>query len=235
MACRVLTNVIPMLLALSVAGASAQAPSAAPSSAPATKLSFNPKTFASKDDNAPTYIESDSLTLNTEKRVFEYIGHVVVRHGDITLVAERMEGHYSEKNEIETIAAFRNVVVTKPPALKASGQRAFYDARDATVLLSENPAIEQEGSTLNADQIKVYLNENRSEAIGQVRVRVVKKDAGDAAASPSPSPSASPSPTTSPLAARPKPPPVTAKTNTKRPSAPAPKTRPVKRAAKRSH
>ena len=153
-----------------------------------------------KKDNEPTFIESDSLTLNSDTRFFVYQGHVVVKHGDVTMTAERMEGTYSEKNELQKVTAFTNVEIVKTTGVKAHAQKAIYDAPADTAVLTESPSVEQNGSILTADLITVHLKENRSEATGQVRVKLIKKTEAQqdaertAKSAASPAPSVVPSP-----------------------------------------
>lgn len=128
----------------------------------------------------PTFIKSDSLSLQTETRTFTYSGNVEVAQGDMVLTAEKMEGHYDENNRIKDLIAKGKVLITKGPTIKASGEKAVYDAASATVVLSENPELQQEGSILSADKIRVYLNEDRSVAEGTVRVKLIQEDKGNA-------------------------------------------------------
>jgi lipopolysaccharide export system protein LptA len=159
-------------------------------------LSMVPTTFAqaqsdtkpaSKDNTAkgvmgadfgklPTFIKSDSLSLQSENRTFAYSGNVEVAQGDMVLTADRMDGSYDENNRIKEITAKGKVLITKGPTVKASGEKAVYDATNATVVLSENPELQQEGSVLSADRIRVFLNDNRSVAEGTVRVKLIQKD-----------------------------------------------------------
>lgn len=125
----------------------------------------------------PTNISADSLTLLNEKRTFTYQGKVVVTQGDMTLTADFLDGNYSEKNEIQKITARQNVVITKGPEMRANGQRAEYDAVSRTIVLTETPGVEQNGSMLTADIIKIFIDENRSVAEGNVKVTM--KNAGD--------------------------------------------------------
>jgi lipopolysaccharide export system protein LptA len=132
----------------------------------------------SEDKNLPTYVKSDSLTLKHKERTFSYLGNVEVRHGDTTMTADQMEGFYSEKNEIERLVAKNNVYITKGEGIRASGETAVYDAPKQTVTLTDNPELQQGESVLTADRVIIFLNENRSIAEGQVRVKLVKKDSG---------------------------------------------------------
>lgn len=125
------------------------------------------------DKNEPTYINSNSLTLKSDERFFQYTGKVEVKHGEMTLNADFLDGKYNEKNQIEELVARKNVLITKGDTMKARCERAVYNAQTNVVTLMENPELEQNGSVLAADAIKVYLDENRSVAEGQVRVKVV--------------------------------------------------------------
>jgi lipopolysaccharide export system protein LptA len=130
-------------------------------------------------DKLPTFIKSDSLTLKSEERTFEYLGNVEVKQGDMTLTAESVVGKYTQDNKIETITANRNVLVLKGENIRATGDVGVYQAEGAIVTLTGNPELLQGGSVLTADVIKIYLNENRSLAEGAVRVKVVKTPGAD--------------------------------------------------------
>lgn len=131
---------------------------------------------AAKDDDfgkLPTNITSDTLTLNAKTRIFTYKGNVVVTQGDMTLTSKIVEGNYNDQNQIQKIVARGDVVITKQD-IKATSQLATYDAVSSIVTLTDNPQLQQGESVLIADRIKVYLNEDRSQAEGNVRVTFVK-------------------------------------------------------------
>ncbi len=159
--------------------------STAPAAAPAdTKkaTSFGSGTFNTSKE--PTNISADSLTLFNEKRTFTYQGKVVVTQADMTLKSDFLDGNYSEKNEIEKIIARSNVEITKGADIKATGQRAEYNALNRTIVLTETPSIEQNGSTLTADLIRIFIDENRSIAEGNVKVTMKSADDGLGRATP---------------------------------------------------
>ncbi len=128
----------------------------------------------------PTFINSDALTLLSKERRFIYKGNVTVTQGDMTLTAQEMEGTYSEDNRIQVLTARTQVTILKGPGIKATGEKAVYTADKSILTLTDNPAIDQEGSTLTADVIKVFLNENRSIAEGQVRMKLKEKSTAKA-------------------------------------------------------
>jgi lipopolysaccharide transport protein LptA len=93
----------------------------------------------------------------------------------MNLTAKELVGKYTEKNEIDVLTATGDVLITKGPTMKAKGQKAVYNGIAKTVVLTENPEIEQDGSILTADKITIFMEDNRSTAEGQVRVKLVKK------------------------------------------------------------
>jgi lipopolysaccharide export system protein LptA len=148
------------------------------------------KAFDNSFGKLPTNITSDSLTFNAKNRVFAYQGNVQVTQGDMRLTSKTLEGTYSEKNELLKLVAKGDVFISKQD-IQATGQIASYDAVASIVTLTENPQLQQKESILRADKIKIFLNENRSQAEGDVRVTFVNtKDAA-----PGLAPAANPAPT----------------------------------------
>lgn len=121
----------------------------------------------------PTFIKSDSLTVQSEKRIFTYTGHVEVKQADMILTCDELEGRYTEANQIDELIAKRNILIVKGDKIKATGQKGVYTAKTGVLVLTENPNLEQNGSTLSADTIRVFLQEDRSVAEGDVRVTLV--------------------------------------------------------------
>ena len=153
--------------------------------------------FEMKNSDEPTFIDSDSLTLNSETRIFTYIGNVHVKQGDMTLTSDQLDGKYGEDNKIQQMVAKNNVTITKGAGIKATSNRAVYDASKDMVTLMDNPQLFQDGSILSADIVKVYLQENRSLAEGQVRMKLIKSPeavAKSASATPAPTTTSAPAP-----------------------------------------
>jgi len=125
----------------------------------------------------PTLVKSDTLTLQNEKRIFTYSGAVEMLHGDLRMSSDQLVGNYTEKNEIKDLTASGNVIILKGEEMRGTANTAIYDAAAGTLVLTDNPEMQQNGSVLTADRIIVYLNEDRSIAEGEVRVRLVKREA----------------------------------------------------------
>jgi|GEM_PF-3868742 len=124
----------------------------------------------------PTYVKADTLTLKTEERVFNYTGNVEVKQGDMTLTSNSLEGKYNEHNQIQSLRAQGNVVITKGENIRATSELAVYDATKDIITLTESPELQHDDTILTADAVKIFLKENRSTAEGTVRVKMVKKE-----------------------------------------------------------
>lgn len=135
------------------------------------------KAFDSSFGKLPTNITSDSLAFNAKERLFSYQGNVQVTQGDMRLTSKTLDGTYNEKNELQKLVAKGDVIITKQD-IQATGQIASYDAVASIVTLTENPQLQQQESILRADKIKIFLNENRSQAEGDVRVTFVNTKDG---------------------------------------------------------
>jgi lipopolysaccharide export system protein LptA len=156
---------------------------------------LDPKAFDSSFGKLPTNITSDALTFNAKDRVFAYQGNVQVTQGDMRLTSKTLEGTYNEKNELQKLVAKGDVLITKQD-IQATGQIASYDAVAAIVTLTDNPQLQQKESILRADKIKIFLNENRSQAEGDVRVTFVNTKDGAPGLAVAANPMTTPAPRT---------------------------------------
>lgn len=179
------------------------------------------KAFDDGFGKLPTNITSDSLTFNAKSRIFAYKGNVIVTQGDMKLIAKTLEGTYSEQNQLQKLVAKGDVLITKQD-IEASGQVATYDAVASIITLTDNPQLQQKESVLRADRIKIFLNENRSQAEGDVRVTFVNNK--DAASGLDPKKSVAPSPSPTPAVTKtPAPKATPTKAPTKKKATPTPK------------
>ena len=133
------------------------------------------KTFDFKADNpdAPLYVKSDALSLDSKERVFTYEGNVEAMRETLFVTSERMIGSYNEKNEIENVVFEDNVVITRGEELRATSERAVYNVAKAQIELTEGPELQDGGNILIADKVTIFVDEDRSLAEGDVRVKVI--------------------------------------------------------------
>ena len=168
---RILFTIISILSFASTSWAQGSPPSTSLDQLSTNSL-LDQKAFDNTFGKLPTTITSDSLSINAKQRIFTYKGNVLVTQGDLLMKSKIIEGSYNEGNQIQKLVAKGDVVISKQE-IKATSQQAIYDATTAIVTLTDNPQLQQQGTVLIADRIKIFLNENRSQAEGSVRVTVV--------------------------------------------------------------
>jgi lipopolysaccharide export system protein LptA len=130
-----------------------------------------------KKSDAPTVITSDTLDLDTKTRDFVYTGNVVVIQEDMKLVCDKLIGSYDVNNQIQSLSARSNVIITKGADIKAESQRADYDPKTEMMKLTENPSLIRGGSELRSEVIKIFLRTEKTLAEGKVQMKVLEKDA----------------------------------------------------------
>ncbi|MCB0328725.1 MAG: hypothetical protein KDD70_03650 [Bdellovibrionales bacterium] len=140
--------------------------------------------FAADFQNAPTYIKSDEMTLFSEQRKVEYRKNVEVLHEDMRITCDRLEALYTEDNAIDKIFAYDNVFIVREQGTQARSEKAVYEKATEIITLTVNPEVQENGSVVTADTIKVFLNEDRSEAEGRVRVKLVQPKDKEGPAAP---------------------------------------------------
>jgi lipopolysaccharide export system protein LptA len=168
------TLTIIVCLLCTVQNAQTQSGEDSVSSLDSTSFLGNTSTIEKDFGKLPTTITAESLTLRTLERTFRYDGNVRVTQGAMQLTSKKIEGNYTEDNQITSIKASGDVVIAKED-MEASSQEALYDATASIVVLTKNPQLKQGDSILTADSITIYLTENRSAAEGNVRVTFIKQ------------------------------------------------------------
>lgn len=128
------------------------------------------------DKKPPIFISSKKADLNSKDRIFNYRENVEVVREDLTITADLVVGKYNDQNEMEVITCEQNVVITKGDTLRSTSNRAVYDVKSARIVLTENPEINDHGNILSADKVIIFVDEDRSEAEGNVRVKVTKSN-----------------------------------------------------------
>lgn len=132
--------------------------------------------FSADFNKAPTYIKSKKMTLFSQDRKVEYQDNVEVLHEDMKLTCDKLEALYTEQNAIDKIFAYDNVFITRENGTQARSEKAVYEKATEVVTLTINPEVQENGSVVTADTIRIYLQEDRSEAEGEVRVKLVQQE-----------------------------------------------------------
>jgi lipopolysaccharide transport protein LptA len=126
--------------------------------------------------NVPTVITSKTVSLNSSKKTFIYEGNVSLVKDDLKMNSNKLIGKYNDSQGIDELTALEKVVITKGTQIKARSNKAVYDKKTETMILTENPEVTQEESILTADVVRIFLKENRSLAEGNVRVKLIQKN-----------------------------------------------------------
>jgi lipopolysaccharide export system protein LptA len=130
--------------------------------------------FDSVDKDAPVYIKSKTLELNAKERVFIYKEEVEIAKGDLLITADKVIGTYDDNNRLQKIVCEKNVVITRGETLRATSDHAEYLVGPGVIELTEGPDLLHRGNALSADKVTIFVNEDRSEASGNVRVKVIE-------------------------------------------------------------
>ena len=128
-----------------------------------------------KNSDSPVKITSKTVSLDTNARVFEYSGNVVVTKDDLELKSNTMAGTYNAKNKLEMIIFKDNVTMTNGAGMSAKAGRAEYDVIKDKITMTGSPEVTERGNKLSADKIIIYVKDRRSEAQGNVRVDFINK------------------------------------------------------------
>jgi lipopolysaccharide export system protein LptA len=93
------------------------------------------------------------------------------------MTSDKMTVYFTDKNEIKTIVAVGNVVITQDTK-KAMSERASYNATQEVLILTGAPAVISSGaSTSQGKKITYWIKENRT-VIEGATVKIKSGDAG---------------------------------------------------------
>lgn len=112
--------------------------------------------------NFPVKIVSDRLEADDMARKVKFIGHVVVRRGDVTLYAQEVLVTYLQgKGDIEEIIASGEVRIIQNDRI-ATAARAILYQKDARIVLSGSARLLQGKDSIEGEEITVFINEEKS-------------------------------------------------------------------------
>lgn len=113
-------------------------------------------------ENFPVKIVSDRLEADDMARKVKFVGHVVVRRGDVTLYAQEVLVTYLQgKGDIEEIIASGEVRIIQNDRI-ATAARAILYQKDARIVLSGSARLLQGKDSIEGEEITVFINEEKS-------------------------------------------------------------------------
>ena len=137
-------------------------------------LSLHPSVFAAPVGEAPSTLSalgkeslpikivSDRLEADDMARKVNFIGHVIVRRGDVTLYAHEVLVTYLQgKGDIEEIAASGEVRIIQNERI-ATAERATLYQKEGKIVLTGSARLLQGQDSIEGEEITVLINEEKS-------------------------------------------------------------------------
>ncbi|MGB5922505.1 MAG: lipopolysaccharide transport periplasmic protein LptA [Syntrophobacteria bacterium] len=117
-------------------------------------------------------IVSDRLEAYEQQRQVIFIGNVVAKQGELTILGDRMtifylEGENPESNDeglgakIDRITVEGSVRITQKNVV-ATGERAVYFSEENKVVLTGDPKVQQDKNFIQGDKITLFLDSEKS-------------------------------------------------------------------------
>ena len=113
-------------------------------------------------ESLPINIVSDRLEADDMARKVKFIGHVIVRRGDVTLYAHEVLVTYLQgKGDIEEIIASGEVRIIQNDRI-ATAERATLYQKEAKIVLTGSARLLQGKDSIDGEEITVLINEEKS-------------------------------------------------------------------------
>ena len=113
-------------------------------------------------ESLPINIVSDRLEADDMAKKVKFIGHVIVRRGDVTLYAHEVLVTYLQgKGDIEKIIASGEVRIIQNERI-ATAERATLFQKEGKILLTGSARLLQGKDSIEGEEITVLINEEKS-------------------------------------------------------------------------
>lgn len=163
-----------IVLGLLLAAGLGVGPAAGEPVRPAPPRLFEGFSFTSRKE--PIEVTSNRLEFDYKQRRTWFRGDVLVKQGDIVLRSDTLTVTYAgegDQQKLEEVLAEGHVTITQG-ARRATGDRAVFDDRTRTLVLTGRAVLQEGPNQLNGDTIIVYPDESRMEVKGEnSRVKLV--------------------------------------------------------------
>ena len=132
--------------------------------APVGKAS--PALSALGKESLPIHIVSDRLEADDMARKVKFIGHVIVRRGDVTLYAHEvlvtyLQGKGEGKGDIEEIIATGEVRIIQNERIATAARATLYQ-KEGKIVLNGSARLLQGKDSVEGEEITVLINEEKS-------------------------------------------------------------------------
>ena len=140
--------------------------------------------------DAPIHIEADSMSSTERTSTVVFTGNVDAKQADVRIRSNEMTVYYTQKDQakkaeksasqqVEKLVCTGNVEITRGEWL-GTAKKMTYLSKERQVILTENAKAWQNQNMVSGDKIIYYLDEGRSEVIGDTSATTGKgKKAGE--------------------------------------------------------
>lgn len=113
-------------------------------------------------EGLPIKIVSDRLEADDMARKVKFVGHVIVRRGDVTLYAHEVLVTYLQgKGDIEEVIASGEVRIIQEDRI-ATAERATLYQKEGKIVLTGMARLLQGSDSIEGEEITVLINEEKS-------------------------------------------------------------------------
>jgi lipopolysaccharide export system protein LptA len=140
-------------------------------------LLFGPGTLYASD--APIHIEADRMTSTEQTNSVVFTGEVDAKQADVRIRSDEMTVYYTQQSkdqkdktgeksasqQVEKLVCIGNVEITRGEWL-GTAKKMTYLSKERQVILTDNAKAWQNQNMVSGDKIIYYLDEGRSEVIG---------------------------------------------------------------------
>lgn len=120
--------------------------------------------MSDQDRSQPIEIEANILTLEQDKSLAIFEGHVLAVQGELSLKADKVRVYYAaqgstNEQSIRLIEADGDVIIASPRET-ATGDEGRYDVAGETMQLTGDVVLTRDGNILKGDQLDIDLVAN---------------------------------------------------------------------------
>lgn len=119
-------------------------------------------------DTSNTTVRADEMDFNFKDGKILMKGNVIVKDKKMTIRSNEMTVFLTSENKMEKVIADGNVRIVNPVEKRtANAGYAVYEVKKGTVVLTEDPSVEMDNTTLeNAEKIIFHRDSKRVETVG---------------------------------------------------------------------
>lgn len=120
----------------------------------------------------PIVIKSNELQADTKARTATFVGNVVAKQANISILTDRLVVNYAEKGgDVEKVEAFGNVRIVQENRI-GTAQHAVYYTNEGKIVLTGSPKVVQGKDMVSGNEISYFVNEEKSVVTGTTDTRV---------------------------------------------------------------